>query len=40
MNSRRDFLGKITAASIAFPFLKQAVSAAKIVKPNVREVGS
>ncbi|HSN08538.1 MAG TPA: Gfo/Idh/MocA family oxidoreductase, partial [Hanamia sp.] len=27
MNSRRDFLGKITAASIAFPFLKKAVSA-------------
>ncbi|MDE3182484.1 MAG: Gfo/Idh/MocA family oxidoreductase [Bacteroidota bacterium] len=27
MNSRRDFLGKITAASIAFPFLKKAASA-------------
>ena len=25
MNSRRDFLGKITAASIAFPFIKKAV---------------
>ncbi len=23
MNSRRDFLGKITAASIAFPFIKE-----------------
>jgi len=27
MNSRRDFLQKITAATIAFPFLKQAVAA-------------
>lgn len=29
MNSRRDFLQKITAATIAFPFLKQAVAANK-----------
>ena len=29
MNSRRDFLQKITAATIAFPFLKQAVGANK-----------
>jgi predicted dehydrogenase len=30
MNSRRDFLGKITAASIAFPFIRKAVAADKI----------
>jgi len=30
MNSRRDFLGKITAASIAFPFLKKAAAASEI----------
>ena len=29
MNTRRDFLQKITAATIAFPFLKQAVAANK-----------
>src|SRR5450631_2050395 len=29
MNSRRDFLQKITAVTIAFPFLKQAVAANK-----------
>ncbi|KAA9035871.1 Gfo/Idh/MocA family oxidoreductase [Ginsengibacter hankyongi] len=29
MNSRRDFIQKITAATIAFPFLKQAVAANK-----------
>ncbi|MDQ2718350.1 MAG: Gfo/Idh/MocA family oxidoreductase [Bacteroidota bacterium] len=29
MNTRRDFLQKITAASIAFPFLKQAVEGSK-----------
>lgn len=29
MNSRRDFLQKVTAATIAFPFLKQAVAANK-----------
>ncbi len=29
MNTRRDFLHKITAATIAFPFLKQAVAANK-----------
>src|SRR5450432_2452747 len=29
MNSRRDFLQKITAATIAFPFLKHAVAANK-----------
>lgn len=34
MNTRRDFLGKITAASIAFPFIKQAVQAAKTSVPN------
>ncbi len=27
MNSRRDFIGKITAASLAFPYIKKAVSA-------------
>jgi len=31
MNSRRDFLQKITAATIAFPFLKQAVAANKSI---------
>ena len=31
MNSRRDFLQKITAATIAFPFLKQAAAANKSV---------
>ena len=31
MNSRRDFLQKITAATIAFPFLKQAASANKTI---------
>ena len=34
MNSRRDFLGKITAATIAFPFLKQAAYAAKNSNPH------
>ena len=29
MNSRRDFIQKVTAATIAFPFLKQAVAANK-----------
>src|ERR1019366_8592653 len=29
MNSRRDFLQKITAATLAFPFLRQAVAAKK-----------
>ena len=31
MNSRRDFLQKITAATIAFPFLKQAAAANKSI---------
>ena len=31
MNSRRDFLQKITAATIAFPFLKQAAAANKTI---------
>ena len=36
MDTRRDFLGKITAASIAIPFIKKAVgtSAALIKKPS------
>lgn len=37
MNSRREFLGKITAASIAFSFLKQAVSAPGIFKSNTSD---
>lgn len=37
MNSRREFLGKITAASIAFSFLKQAASAPGIFKSNTSD---
>ena len=34
MNSRRDFIGKITAASLAFPYIKKAVSASK---PSIKK---
>ena len=35
MNSRRDFLQKITAATIAFPFLSNAATACKSYKYNI-----